>query len=965
MTEGRDPQLFDRVEALYFELEELGHEERTRRLEALRESAPDLHRELAVLFGDSESAARELDAIENGLDQMARQGEGFGGSESSWEGRWVGPYRILRLIGEGGMGRVFEAEQSEPFTRRVAVKVLRSGIESRTVLARFEAERQALAVMSHPNIARMLDAGSTDDGQPYFAMELVEGLPITHWAEEHQLDLEDRIELMLQVCDALQHAHLKGVVHRDLKPSNILVHRDGEGEPVATVIDFGIAKAVDQPMVARTFATRFGELVGTPEYMSPEQASLGAVDVDTRSDVYGLGLVLYELIVGELPIPAESLRGLAFDEICRRIRQDETPRPSVRVNDLTTSGSRPTVREPSRRMRSDLDTVVLKALAKDRDRRYESAAALGADLRRYLRDEPVDAAPPSVRYRASKFVRRHRLAVVLGSGAAATLLIGAVIATIGLVEARRAQAEAAASAARAKAARAAAEEALRTSEETTDYLVGLFQASDPRQNPGLELTAGDLLQRGVDRIDELEGEPAVQARLLETLGDVSWSLGAMDRAEPLLDRALELRRGSAPDPDRQASVLNRLGSLYRDRGEPERAEEAHREAVALLEAAGLDETAQMGHSLNSLGIALSRQARYAEAAVVMRRSLAVTELVEPEPSPNHAAGWLNLASTHYRAGDVTEALGGARRALELFEATLPENHPNFAVVHANLALMARQNGEFGSALVSAREALRIDRSVLPAEHPAIADDLGTVALIETLLGRSEAAAASDREALQILEAAFGPASHRVVAYRAGALASQALAFGNPSSAVTPLEEYVLPVLDQPSVPDPRSTVSSLRDWATALRRSGRPSEALQVIDDRGRQLAQMLQRDDLWPSFDLIAAMALLEMGEDARAVARFERAVERADCTFTAPCELDEAGKHVLRAHWYALVGDADRAFETLGLAVESPAWAAFMLDARELGTLPRDDRWAALERRLDEKLHHELAVSDHASPD
>ena len=479
---------FQRLRALFDELTELPPGERETRLEALRTESVSLHDELFELLADG----TEADGVASALERLAspvivEPAPGLGDA--------VGPYRLLRLLGEGGMGRVYEAEQSEP-KRRVALKIMRH-VEARSILARFDAERQALAVMDHAHIARMLDSGTTEHGRPWFAMELVEGESLTQWAERHDLGLEERIRLFLPICSAVHHAHAKGVVHRDLKPSNILVSRGEDGEAMPKVIDFGIAKAIDQPLLARTLATRLGELVGTPEYMSPEQATLGAMDVDTRSDVYALGLVLYELLVGELPLPIESLRGVAFDEVCRRIREDPTPKPSSRLGRRTGPASS---RSATRRLRLGLDAVLLKALSKDRERRYESAAAFARDLERLLADEPVEAAAPKWTDHAAALVRRYRLAFALGALAVLSLLGGLAAATVGLLEARRSEAA-------AVAARLETESALRTSEETTGFVLRLFQASNPEENPGLELTARELLERGGERIDELADEP--------------------------------------------------------------------------------------------------------------------------------------------------------------------------------------------------------------------------------------------------------------------------------------------------------------------------------------------------------------------------------------------------------------------------------------------------------------------------
>src|SRR3954454_10622617 len=342
-------------------------------------------------------------------------------------GTVVGPYKLLQAIGEGGMGTVYMAEQTHPVRRLVALKVIKAGMDGRQVLARFGAERQALALMDHPNIARVLDAGATESGRPFFVMELVKGTPITQFCDEHRLTTRERIELAIPVCQAVQHAHQKGVIHRDLKPANVLVALYDD-EPVPNVIDFGVAKATGPRLTDQTLYTEFGTVVGTLEYMSPEQTQLNQLDVDTRSDVYSLGVLVYELLTGSTPLERKRITQSAFLEVLRVIREEESPRRSVR---LSTTEELPSIAacrstEPWRLsglVRGELDWIVMKALEKDRNRRYETANGLAADLRRDLDDEPVQACPPSAGYRLRKFARRHRAAVVTATAVGLILTV--------------------------------------------------------------------------------------------------------------------------------------------------------------------------------------------------------------------------------------------------------------------------------------------------------------------------------------------------------------------------------------------------------------------------------------------------------------------------------------------------------------------------------------------------------------
>ena len=386
-------------------------EERARYVEEACAGDTQLKRRLEQLLHAHFEAGSFLDAPAPALDATSPQ------PNSEPLGTVIGPYKLLEQIGEGGMGVVYMADQQVPVRRRVALKIIKPGMDTRQVIARFEAERQALALMDHSNIARVLDAGTTDSGRPYFVMELVRGVPITEYCDKNNLPVHERLELFVQVCQAVQHAHQKGIIHRDIKPTNVLVTQV-DGHAVPKVIDFGVAKAINQQLTEKTLFTNFAQMIGTPLYMSPEQAEMANQDVDTRSDIYSLGVLLYELLTGTTPFDQQRIREAAFDEIRRIIREEEPPKPSTRISTL---GEKRTVTaahrkvDPnglSRLLRGDLDWIVMKSIEKDRTRRYETANGLARDIDRYLSNQPVEACPPSATYRFRKFARRNRIALV-------------------------------------------------------------------------------------------------------------------------------------------------------------------------------------------------------------------------------------------------------------------------------------------------------------------------------------------------------------------------------------------------------------------------------------------------------------------------------------------------------------------------------------------------------------------------
>ena len=483
------------------------------------------------------------------------------GKDSASVGDRIGPYKLLEKIGEGGMGEVWVADQLEPIKRRVAIKLIKSGMDSRSVLGRFEAERQALAVMDHPNISKVLDAGTTTDGRPYFVMELVKGTPITEFCDARKLTPKQRLELFIPVCHAIQHAHMKGIIHRDIKPSNVLVALHDES-PVAKVIDFGVAKAIGQQLSENTIYTGFGALVGTPAYMAPEQASFNQLDVDTRADVYALGVLLYELLAGSPPIEAERMKKAALDEVLRIVRDEEPPRPSQRLSTsqakasiAATRGSEPA--KLSALMKGEIDWIVMKALEKDRTRRYDTANGLAKDIQRYLSGDSVEACPPTLGYRLRKAYRKNRVSIVTSGAFVFVLFAATLVSLIHATRATLAERDAIHHGLRAEEERQKAEVEVRKARKQTEIAEAvkeflerdlIAQANpldagrgDNRPDPDLKLKTA--LDRAVPHIAKrFEGKPLIEASIRRAIGNAYLGRGLFSEAQTQLEKACELYR---------------------------------------------------------------------------------------------------------------------------------------------------------------------------------------------------------------------------------------------------------------------------------------------------------------------------------------------------------------------------------------------------------------------------------------
>lgn len=661
----------------------------------------------------------------------------------------IGRYKLLQKIGEGGCGIVYLAEQQEPVVRRVAIKVIKLGMDTREVIARFEAERQALALMDHPNIARVLDAGATDSGRPFFVMELVRGVPITHYCDEQNLTTAARLELFTPVCHAVQHAHQKGIIHRDLKPSNILVTLH-DGRPVPKVIDFGIAKATQGKLTDATLFTAFEQFIGTPAYMSPEQAELSGLDIDTRSDIYSLGVLLYELLAGRPPFDPQTLVAAGLGEIRRVIREVDPPRPSTRLATLTDldrttiaqlRGTAPA--QLSTLLRGDLDWIVMRCLEKDRTRRYDTAASLAQDLARYLQSEPVLARPATAAYRLQKTIRRHRLLFAGGATVALAVFVGAGAATWQAVRATRAE----------TTAKAEAEK----SRQVAGFLKSIVGEIGPSVLKGRDtalLTA--MLDQATKRVPiALHDQPEVQGDLYYTLGWGFYSVSEYARAESAFRAAVEIARKRS-DPGALANLLNQLAIAILGGGDPVRAEPLLQEALTLLPPSQRETQAIRHDVLRVLASAQQTRGHYREAAATGRALLA-SQRQMLGPHHEDVARTLHIfAPYESQAGNLPLAEAMLREALDLRRRQA--GAPSYRVVETQIAVgeCLIEHGEFREAepmLYEAATALRAQRNPSPARFWG---SLGSLANAWSQRGNLTLADTLLREQLAYAQQEFSP-----------------------------------------------------------------------------------------------------------------------------------------------------------------------------------------------------------------
>ena len=728
-----------------------------------------------------------------------------GGSVGEKPGDRIGHYKLLQQIGEGGCGVVFMAEQEEPVRRKVALKIIKPGMDTKSVIARFEAERQALALMDHPSIAKVFDAGSTESGRPYFVMELVRGVKITEYSDQNALTTEERLKLFVQVCQAVQHAHQKGIIHRDIKPSNILVSSSLEGAPLPVVIDFGIAKATtNQQLTDKTLFTAFEMLIGTPAYMSPEQAEFTRVDVDTRTDIYSLGVLLYELLTGLTPFDTGELLKAGLDEIRRVIREQEPARPSTKLSKMTgahlTTVAQHRKSEPPRLIRAisgDLDWIVMKALEKDRTRRYETANGLALDVQRFLANEVISARPPSRLYRFQKIVFRNKL-LFIAIGVIAGLLVASLVVV-------------SASLTRERQARREADSGKQKAQQITQFLEEMLQGVGPSVALGRDTTMlREILDRAAARVStELTNQPAVEAELRTRIGNVYGELALFDQAEAMhrgalaiyrklygeqnpttaaaltslaillgqkgklaeaengLREALKTRRSLFGDDNNAvATTLTELSRVLLEKGNVAEAETLSREALATRRKLSGEESLDVADSLDFMGVILREQSKRKEADTITRKALTMRRKLLGDSHPLVAVSLVNLGlvvfdEASFGEATIDEAESCYRGALDLQSKLVGKDHLYMAIGLSDLAFLLRNQNKFTDAEGMLRHALSIEGKFLAKEHPVYVKTYRKLALTLQSQGNQAEAESANREVLELARKVYGDGHHVV------------------------------------------------------------------------------------------------------------------------------------------------------------------------------------------------------------